>query len=91
VVDGDAVASKNATARTDVASIHYYCGQLVDAERDVRAALRLDPHFAQAHGVLAGVLAEQGRFGEALRSYEAPLRRDPRVRELMRQLGISAG
>jgi DNA-binding winged helix-turn-helix (wHTH) protein/tetratricopeptide (TPR) repeat protein len=54
---------------TDEAHVDYYCGDVASAERKVRAVLRLDPHFGQAHGVLGGVLLEQGRFGEALRAY----------------------
>jgi DNA-binding winged helix-turn-helix (wHTH) protein/tetratricopeptide (TPR) repeat protein len=54
---------------TDDAHVDYYCGDLAAAERKVRAALELDGNFAQAHGVLGGVLVEQGRFTEALREY----------------------
>ena len=55
---------------TDEAHVDYYCGDTESAERKVRAVLRLDPNFAQAHNVLGAVLGEQGRFGEALRAID---------------------
>lgn len=38
---------------------HFYCGDLLPAEQDLQAALRLDPEFALAHFLLSRVRLEQ--------------------------------
>ena len=60
----------SSTINTDLAHIDFYCGDFAAAEREVRAALRLDPSFAQAYAVLGAVLTEQARYDEAREAFE---------------------
>jgi tetratricopeptide (TPR) repeat protein len=52
-------------------------GNLRDAERAFRNALRLRPENPQFHHNLANVLARQGRFREAIDEYESAAARAP--------------
>jgi DNA-binding winged helix-turn-helix (wHTH) protein/TolB-like protein/Tfp pilus assembly protein PilF len=78
---------------TDVAHVDYYCGDYAAAEREVRAVLALDPHFAQAHNVLGQVLVERGRYGEARAELDAAsvlLGASPQAVELLAREGNRA-
>jgi len=48
------------------ARIHLRMGMLRESERDVLAALEIDPHSTQALFLLADVLERQGHYGEAM-------------------------
>jgi tetratricopeptide (TPR) repeat protein len=53
-------------------------GDLVGAERELRAAIALDPRQPASHGVLADVLTRAGRSAEAEAAYRSALALDPR-------------
>jgi tetratricopeptide (TPR) repeat protein len=57
-------------------------GDLAGAEREFRAALRLDSEHLPARENLGGVLAAGGRFDEAIPIFEEAIRRSPNDAEL---------
>ena len=57
-------------ACANLAVEYYQDGNLAQAERYARMALRLRPDNAAAHNVLGNVLADQGRLEESLREYQ---------------------
>ena len=52
-------------------------GQLDDAIRDCREAIRLAPSLAEAHGNLGAMLARRGRFAEAVVEHRRALELKP--------------
>lgn len=62
--------------QTDVGDILYYARRYPEAEREIRRALDMDPHFAEAHLVLASIFQETGRAREAVAELETADRRD---------------
>ena len=70
-------------ALTD-ADIHYYRGialavqkKLEQAVAEFAAAIRLRPHYAEAHNELGNVLRDQGKREEAIAEFRAAIRIDP--------------
>ena len=59
------------TCRTMLGHILAGAGRFEDAERQLREALAIDPHFYWAHYYLAQALAAQHRFDEALAAGES--------------------
>jgi Tfp pilus assembly protein PilF len=53
-------------------------GNVAEAERALRDAVRLDPGLAQARANLANLLAERGETGDALRAYQQAIAAAPR-------------
>jgi tetratricopeptide (TPR) repeat protein len=51
---------------------------VAEAESHYREAVRLNPDFSIARANLAGLLANQGRFDEAITHYRDAVRLDPR-------------
>ena len=62
--------------------VRFRMRQQGEAERAVRRALDLNPNFALAHARLAGSLAVQGGYQEAVDSAEHALRLSPRDRNV---------
>ena len=57
--------------------MHYDRDQYAEAEEAILEAIRLDPYDADYHGLRAAIMADQGRWEEALRSAEGGLEIDP--------------
>lgn len=74
VIDPSSAAAHTALAYAH----HYFDWSWVDAEREYRRALELNPNYAQAHQWLAAHYAELGRTDDALAEIELARRLDPR-------------
>lgn len=59
------------------AMVRKYAGQLREAERDVRRALALRPHYVQAREWLGEIYLDEGRSQEALRVFDRCLKQRP--------------
>lgn len=77
---GDTVAKRPANARAyhNLGLAEFGRGNIVEAERLVRAAIALIPASPEPHYSLGLILTRQGRIEDAIASYEAALRLDPR-------------
>ena len=62
---------------------------MVQAEKDFRKAIELDPESAQAHAVLAGLLQTINRGPEAIEEYQTAITLDPENPRLYVALAIS--
>jgi tetratricopeptide (TPR) repeat protein len=60
-----------------------------EAESALRAALRLQPDFGEAHANLGNVLFLMGRLPEAIAEYETALRSSPNDAGLRTRLGMA--
>jgi tetratricopeptide (TPR) repeat protein len=72
-------------------------GQIDEARRQLASALDIDPHYAEAHFVMARVLAAQGdtvgsrkEFIEALHWDALRFRPDPRINEITRKVAVES-
>lgn len=63
-------------------------GRLDDATAAYRAAIRLDPNFAEAHNNLGSVLGRQGRSDEAILELSKALELDPKLAAAHNNLAI---
>jgi tetratricopeptide (TPR) repeat protein len=61
-----------------LASLNKEAGQVAEAERLYREAIRHQPDLAPVHENLAGLLGAAGRFDEALFHFDKSVRLDPR-------------
>ena len=66
----------------------YKKGQIDEAIRHYREALRLNPDFAQAHNNLGAALEKEGQTDEAIRQYQEALRLKADYAEAHNNLGI---
>jgi Tfp pilus assembly protein PilF len=64
-------------------------GQLALAEREFKAAVRLDPHDARAWLNLGNVSAAQDRWARATSRFRRSLREDPRSADAMNNLAFA--
>ena len=62
-------------------------GRKAEAARDYEQALRLNPHFAEAHLNRGQLSFEQGRFGEAIGDFTEALRERPDYPQALYNLG----
>lgn len=73
----------------DLGVVYQTQGKLTLAEREFRAATRLDPHFARAWINLGNVAAAQGRWERAESRFRRALREDPRSADAMNNLAFA--
>lgn len=85
-----AAAEAAAHAQAHDAAVHLLLGRVCiaathdgEAEEHLRRALRLDPALAVAHRLLGDVVARQGRFGEAVESWQRWLQHGEHTPELL--------
>jgi Flp pilus assembly protein TadD len=64
-------------------------GRLPDAERELRAALKMSPDDADMHAYLGDVLLKEQRFREAAAEYQQLLDRKPPTSGTLTNLGIA--
>lgn len=79
------------------AEMHHFVGlalqhkhQFDAAERNLRRAVELDPHYAEACASLAGLLLAEGRVGEASQMTDRALAADPQYTQAHFLLGMIA-
>lgn len=95
-VNGQAIGHREnlAQARFADAVAWRQKGNVAEAERALRDAVRLDPSLAEARNNLANLLAERGDRGDALRAYEqaiAAAPRNPRAYANLASFHLDAG
>jgi tetratricopeptide (TPR) repeat protein len=78
---------KSSIAHSNLGVALYGRGELAEAIRHYREALRVDPGFAQAHNNLGKALADRGELALAMTHYREALRIDPRYAEAHNNLG----
>ncbi len=85
-----AAAEAAAHAQAHDAAVHLLLGRVgiaathdSEAEEHLRRALRLDPALAVAHRLLGDVVARQGRFAEAVESWQRWLQHGEHAPELL--------
>jgi protein O-mannosyl-transferase len=66
-------------------------GRFPDAVTHAREALRLNPHYAEAHNALGLALAKQGELDEAIAEYRQALRDNNNFAEAYCNLGAAYG
>ncbi|HEY6598599.1 MAG TPA: TIR domain-containing protein [Pseudomonadales bacterium] len=64
------LSSRDAEAVIGLAQVAVRRGNTLDAEREFRHAVALEPHYWRTHGALGGFLFGSGRFDEAVAEYE---------------------
>ena len=64
-------------------------GRTFEAIDHFRAAIRIDPRFADAHNNLGNALEHQGRTAKAIRHYREALRIDPAMASAHYNLGLA--
>ena len=60
--------------QTHTALVSYFAGKLGEAESRAQAALAMEPHFAEAHWMLAWIYEQQERYPDALNAMETAVR-----------------
>jgi tetratricopeptide (TPR) repeat protein len=82
----------------NTAVTHYNLGltlaaqqKFVEAEREYREAIRLNPNSASAHNGLGIALGNQGKLAEADTEFREAIRIDPNYPEAHNYLGVSLG
>lgn len=64
------LSSRDAEAVIGLAQVTARCGNAIDAEREFRRAVALEPHYWRTYGALGSFLFSSGRFKEAEAEYE---------------------
>ncbi len=64
------LSSRDAEAVIGLAQVAARCGNAIDAEREFRRAVALEPHYWRTYGALGSFLFSSGRFKEAEAEYE---------------------
>jgi Flp pilus assembly protein TadD len=81
------VTSENSIARLNYASALGERGQLAEAEKEFRILLHHNPTYVEAAGDLAGVLAMQGKYDEAVEICQSVLAKSPGLAKVHYMLG----
>jgi Tfp pilus assembly protein PilF len=84
------LAPNHAGAVRHIAYVHSARHEFVDAEREARRAVALDPADGDAWGVLGDALLELGRYGEAGEAYGAMAARGAGLPTLARLSGLKS-
>ena len=61
----------------DYAGVYYYAGDLKNAEKELRAAIRINPDFTEAHSNLGTLLKDMGKKEDAEKEYRDAIRINP--------------
>ncbi len=87
----DVVAKSPEKARphNNLGLVHWAKGEVDDAMREYREAIRLDPTHADAHGNLGVAYAAKGQLDDAVREYREAIRYDPAHATAHQNLGFA--
>ncbi len=67
---------------------YYYAGDLKNAEKELRAAIRINHDFTEAHNNLGNLLKEMGSTKDAEKEYRDAIQINPDSAEAHANLGI---
>jgi len=70
------------------AGVYYYAGDLKNAEKELRAAIRINHDFTEAHNNLGNLLKEMGSTKDAEKEYRDAIQINPDSAEAHANLGI---
>lgn len=79
---------KNISSLIDEAKYLYRSNKIKKAEGLFRKVAKLNDGFADVHNYLGLIAHEEGRYGEAIKSFKSALKTNPRYTEAMLNLSI---
>lgn len=88
-VDSQRYNGDRADARVNLGSFEVRRGDVAGGERELKAAMTLDPHFAPAYVNLADLYRAQGREADAERVLREGIQREPKSAVLHHALGLT--
>jgi len=74
-------------AHNNLGDAMFELGELAEAMKHYRQALRINPNYATAHNNLGNAMLERGELGEAIKHYRQALRINPAYVEAHNNLG----
>ena len=83
------VTKNNYAVPANLATVYSRRGQLDEAIREYREALRLNPYYALAHYNLGNALLQKGQVDEAIQHYEQSIRLLPMYVDPYNNLGLA--